>query len=98
VGELNGQHVKLTKFKGEFVWHKHEREDERFYVISGKLDLHFIDRLVHLSENEIIIVPRGIDHKPVAEEEVTVMLFEPACRLNTGNTKVKLIHDPQDKL
>ncbi len=98
VGELNGQHVKLAKFKGEFVWHKHDQEDELFYVISGAFDMHFRDKVVHLSENEMIIVPRGIEHKPVALEEVSVMFFEPASTLNTGNTTGKLTHAKLEKI
>lgn len=95
IGELNGQHVKLAKFKGEFVWHKHENEDEMFLVIAGVLKIEFRDKTVILNPGEFIIVPRGIEHKPVAEEEVSVMLFEPATTLNTGNidndlTKKKL--------
>ncbi len=85
IGELNGQHVKLAKFKGEFVWHKHENEDEMFLVIAGILKIEFRDKTVILNPGEFIIVPRGIEHKPVAEEEVSVMLFEPATTLNTGN-------------
>ncbi|MBN3584519.1 cupin domain-containing protein [Algoriphagus aestuarii] len=86
VGELNNQHVKLVKFQGEFVWHKHELEDEMFLVIEGEFDMHFRDKVVSLTKNEFIIVPKGIEHKPVAKEEVSVMLFEPNTTLNTGNT------------
>lgn len=85
IGELNGQHIKLAKFKGEFVWHKHDNEDEMFYVMKGCFDMHFRDRIVRIEENECIVVPKGIEHKPVAEEEVSVMLFEPATTLNTGD-------------
>lgn len=85
VGELNGQQVKLAKFKGEFVWHRHDHEDELFLVIRGGFQLEFRDRSVTLSEGEFIIVPRGIDHRPNAAEEVWVMLFEPAGTLNTGS-------------
>lgn len=90
VGELNGQHVKLVKLKGEFVWHKHENEDELFYVIRGCLNIEFRDKTVVVNENEFLIVPRGIEHRPVANEEVSVMLFEPATTLNTGNTENEL--------
>ncbi len=86
VGELNGQHVKLVKLKGEFVWHKHDDEDELFYVISGILSIEFRDRTVEIQPNEFIIVPKGTEHRPVALEEVAVMLFEPKTTLNTGNT------------
>ncbi|HMR92526.1 MAG TPA: cupin domain-containing protein [Chitinophagaceae bacterium] len=86
VGELNGQQVKLAKLKGEFVWHKHEQEDELFYVIKGELAIEFRDRTEIIRENEFIIVPRGVEHRPVAAEEVSVMLFEPAGTVNTGDT------------
>lgn len=87
VGELNGQQVKLVKFKGEFIWHHHEHEDELFYVAKGSFDMHFRDKVVTIHEGEFIIVPHGIEHKPVAEQEVEIMLFEPATTLNTGNTE-----------
>lgn len=86
VGELNGQHLKLAKLKGEFVWHSHQDEDEMFYVLKGSLKIEFIDQTITLGENEFLIVPRGVEHKPAAEEEVHVLLFEPAGTLNTGNT------------
>jgi len=85
VGELNGQHVKLVKFKGEFVWHHHAQEDELFLVIDGRFDMQFRDRTVTLEPGEFIIVPHGVEHRPVAAEEVHVLLFEPASTLNTGN-------------
>jgi mannose-6-phosphate isomerase-like protein (cupin superfamily) len=85
VGELNGQHVKLAKLKGEFIFHRHENEDELFLVIKGKLKMEFRDKIVELSEGEVLIVPKGIEHKPVADLEVWVLLFEPASTLNTGN-------------
>ena len=85
VGELNGQQVKLVKFKGEFVWHKHDNEDELFYVLNGSFKIEFRDKIVELKENEFIIVPKGVEHRPVAENEVSVMLFEPAATLNTGD-------------
>jgi mannose-6-phosphate isomerase-like protein (cupin superfamily) len=95
-GELNGQQVKLVKFKGEFVWHHHETEDELFLVVNGSFDMHFRDKVVTLNEGELNIVPHGIEHKPVAKEEVHVLLFEPATTLNTGNTEnertVKELH------
>lgn len=95
VGELNGQQVKIAKLKGEFIFHQHENEDELFMVIKGILKMEFRDKIVELREGEILIVPKGVEHKPVAEEEVWVMLFEPASTLNTGNvinerTKKKL--------
>ena len=85
VGELNGQHVKLVKFQGEFVWHKHDVEDEMFLVLHGTFQMEFRDRTVSLTEGEFLIVPRGIEHRPVAAEEVHVLLFEPAGTLNTGD-------------
>jgi mannose-6-phosphate isomerase-like protein (cupin superfamily) len=90
IGELNGQHVKLTKFQGEFVWHKHDSEDELFLVLEGEFDMEFRDKTVRLTKNEIIIVPRGVEHRPVAEKEVSVLLFEPASTLNTGNIESEL--------
>ncbi len=87
VGELNGQQVKLAKLMGEFDWHHHEHEDELFLVIKGTLVLRLRDREVALEEGEFFIVPRGIEHQPVAEEEVHVLLFEPASTLNTGNVR-----------
>lgn len=86
MGELNGQHVKLTKLKGEFIWHKHDDEDELFYILKGSLIMEFRDRTVTINENEFLIVPKGVEHRPVAPEEVSVMLFEPATTLNTGST------------
>lgn len=92
VGELNGQHVKLVKFQGEFVWHHHDHEDEMFLVIKGSFRMDFRDpageeRSIDLAEGEFLIVPRGTEHRPVAEHEVAVMLFEPAGTLNTGNVR-----------
>jgi GrpB-like predicted nucleotidyltransferase (UPF0157 family)/mannose-6-phosphate isomerase-like protein (cupin superfamily) len=87
VGELNGQHVKLVKFQGEFVWHKHDHEDELFLVVHGRFRMDFRDRQVRLEEGEFLIVPRGVEHRPVAEEEVHVLLFEPAGTLNTGDVR-----------
>ena len=85
VGELNGQQVKLAKLKGEFVWHHHEAEDEAFFVLKGSFRMEFREKTVLLSEGDMLIVPRGVEHKPVADEEVWVMLFEPASTVNTGN-------------
>ena len=84
-GELNGQQVKLVKFKGEFIWHHHDNGDELFYVVKGNFDMHFRDKIVTINEGEVIIVPHGTEHKPVAEKEVEILLFEPAGTLNTGN-------------
>jgi mannose-6-phosphate isomerase-like protein (cupin superfamily) len=87
VGELNGQQVKLVKFQGEFAWHHHDHEDEMFLVVKGRFRMEFRDRHVWLEEGEFLIVPRGIEHRPVAEEEAHVLLFEPASTLNTGNVQ-----------
>src|SRR3954468_1549579 len=96
VGELNGQQVKLVKFKGEFVWHKHDLEDELFYVVKGSFIMEFRDKSIELNENEFLIVPKGIEHRPVAVNEVSVMLFEPSSTLNTGDTKGELTRDMLD--
>lgn len=85
VAELNGQHVKLVKFRGEFVWHHHDREDELFLVHRGRFRMEFRDRTVELGAGEMIVVPHGVEHRPVADDEVEVVLFEPAGTLNTGN-------------
>lgn len=85
VGELNGQEVKLVKFKGEFPWHHHEKEDELFMAIKGSFRIEFRDRTVELSPGEFVIVPQGVEHRPVADGEVEVLLFEPANVRNTGN-------------
>ena len=87
VGELNGQHVKLVKLQGEFVWHHHENEDEMFLVIKGAITIELRDRHIHLGEGEFFVVPRGVEHRPVAAEEAHVLLFEPASTLNTGNVR-----------
>ena len=84
-GELNGQQVKLAKLLGEFIWHHHEDEDEMFYVLSGELTMEFRDRTVVVKPQEFLIVPRGVEHRPVAASEVHLMLFEPAGTVNTGN-------------
>jgi len=87
VGELNGQLVKLVKFQGPFVWHHHDTEDELFLVVKGRFRMEFRDRQVWLEQDEFLIVPRGVEHRPVAEEEAHVLLFEPASTLNTGNVR-----------
>lgn len=84
VGELNGQQVKLAKLLGEFIWHHHEHEDELFLVHRGRLRMEFRDNVVELGPGEVIIVPRGVEHRPVAPEVVEVVLFEPAGTRNTG--------------
>lgn len=96
VGELNGQHVKLVKFKGAFVWHKHDAEDEMFLVIEGMFHMHLRDKIVALHPGEFMIIPKGTEHMPVAEEEVHVMLFEPATTLNTGDQiEERTVTDPE---
>lgn len=97
VGELNGQHVKLAKLKGEFVWHHHDDEDELFLVVRGSLLIRLPEEEeVVLDEGEFLIVPRGVEHQPVAEEEVHVLLFEPAGTLNTGNVRnERTVEDPE---
>ena len=85
IAELNGQHVKLVKFQGPFVWHLHEHEDELFYVVRGEFRMELRDRTVELRAGEMLVVPRGVEHRPVADREVEVMLFEPASTVNTGS-------------
>ncbi len=87
VGELNGQHVKVVKLKGEFVWHHHENQDELFLVLKGRLVIQLRDRDIALEPGELFIVPQRVDHRPVAEEEAHVLLFEPVGTLNTGNVR-----------
>ncbi len=96
VGELNGQHVKLVKLQGQFIWHKHDHEDEPFQVIQGQLRMEFRDRQVWLEEGELLIVPRGVEHRPVAEEEVHDLLFEPTGTLNTGDVRdERTVQEPE---
>jgi mannose-6-phosphate isomerase-like protein (cupin superfamily) len=97
-GELNGQHVKLVKFSGEFVWHRHDEVDEFFLVVKGAFRMEFRDRQIALGEGEFLIVPRGVEHRPVADEEVQVLLFEPAGTLNTGNVRGELTVDILDRI
>ena len=87
VGALNGQHVKVVKFVGEFLWHSHANEDEMFLVVRGAFRMEYRDRSVDVREGEFVIVPRGVEHRPVAEEECSVLLFEPETTLNTGNVR-----------
>jgi len=97
-GELNGQQIKLAKFKGEFIWHKHENEDEMFIVIKGSFRMELRERTIELKEGEFIIIPKGTEHKPVADEEVSVMLFEPATTLNTGQVVNELTKTDLEKI
>jgi mannose-6-phosphate isomerase-like protein (cupin superfamily) len=87
VGEVNDSHVKLVKLQGEFVWHRHEREDELFLVVNGRITIRFREGDVLLEENEFLIVPKGVEHMPVAEKEAWVLLFEPKTTLNTGDVE-----------
>jgi mannose-6-phosphate isomerase-like protein (cupin superfamily) len=89
IGELNGQYVKVVKFKGEYDWHHHDNEDEMFLVVKGQFRLEMRDKSVDVEEGEFVIVPRGVEHRPVADEEVHVVLFEPATTLNTGNVRTE---------
>lgn len=93
VGILNGQHVKLAKLKGEFIWHHHDHEDELFLVLKGRLTLRMRERDVVVESGEFFIMPKGVEHLPVAEEEVHLILFEPAGTLNTGNLRNALTRD-----
>jgi mannose-6-phosphate isomerase-like protein (cupin superfamily) len=95
-GELNGQQVKLVKLKDEFVWHHHENEDELFLVVKGVLRMRFRDRAVEVREGEFIIVPRGVEHCPAADDECQVLLLEPATTLNTGNLRnARTVENPE---
>lgn len=95
-GELNCQQVKLAKLQGEFVWHKHDEEDELFFVVKGSLKMELREKTIIIEENEFLIVPRGVEHRPVAEEEVWLMLFEPASTLNTGDAESDLTKSQLD--
>ena len=98
VGELNGQHVKLVKFKGPFTWHHHEHEDELFYVVKGSFLMELRDKDIELNKGDFLVVPRGVEHRPNAAEEVWVMLFEPATTLNTGNKENEFTKKELEKL
>jgi len=87
IAELNGQLVKLVKIEGEFVWHHHDDEDELFLVVEGRLRMELRDRTVELAPGELIVVPRGVEHRPVADPGTSILLFEPASTLNTGNVR-----------
>ena len=98
VARLNGQEVKLAKFQGAFTWHHHEAEDELFLVHRGRFRMEFRDRTVELGPGDMIVVPRGVEHRPVADEEVEVLLFEPAGTLNTGNVRDAFTVDAPEAL
>ena len=98
VGELNGQQVKLVKFKGEFVWHHHDAEDEMFLVVNGAFTMELRNKTVYLEKGDFIIIPKGTEHRPVAHEEVHVMLFEPASTLNTGDKQTELTRNVLERI
>ena len=97
-GELNDSFVKLVKFKGQFVWHHHEAEDELFWVVKGRLVIRLRDRDLKLNEGEFVVIPKGVEHMPVAEEEVHVVLLEPKSTLNTGNVRDSRTLDALDRI
>jgi mannose-6-phosphate isomerase-like protein (cupin superfamily) len=98
IGELNDHRVKAVKLKGEFVWHQHEGEDEMFLVVKGRFNMEFRDKTIEVKEGEFLIVPKGTEHKPVAEEEVHILLIEPASTLNTGDVRNELTRDQLEKI
>lgn len=98
IGDLNESHIKVAKLKGEFVWHHHDHEDEMFLVMKGNLTIRFKDEDVELAEGEFLIIPKGVEHLPVAKEEVSVMLIEPKGTLNTGNVKNDRTLDSLDRI
>jgi len=98
IGELNGQSVKIAKVKGEFVWHNHKDEDELFYIIKGKLKIELEGKMLELSEGDMTIIPRGVEHKPIAEEEVWLMLFEPTATKHTGEVEHELTKTEIEKI
>jgi len=98
IAELNGQEVKIAKLHGEFVWHDHADEDELFFVVQGTLKIEFRDKMVELKAGEMIVVPRGVEHKPIAEDEVWVMLFEPANIKHTGGVEHELRVETYEKI
>jgi mannose-6-phosphate isomerase-like protein (cupin superfamily) len=98
VGDLNDSHIKLAKFKGEFTWHKHDHEDELFFVIKGKLLIKFRDQDIYLEEGEFLVIPKGVEHLPIAEQEVHVMLIEPKTTLNTGDVQSALTQNQLDRI
>jgi mannose-6-phosphate isomerase-like protein (cupin superfamily) len=98
IGELNGQQVKLVKLSGEFIWHHHEQEDELFLVVNGRFRMELRDRTIELGPGEMLIVPRGVEHRPVSDGEVSVLLFEPATTLNTGNVRGERTVEQPEKI
>ena len=98
IGQLNGQDVKLAKLQGEFVWHDHKEEDELFYIIKGTLKIEFRDKMIELQEGDMLIIPKGVEHKPIAEEEVWVLLFEPSNIKHTGDVEHELTKEKFEKI
>ncbi len=98
IGQLNGQDVKLSKLQGEFFWHDHKNEDELFYVIKGTLQIEFRDKMVTLNAGEMLVIPKGVEHKPIAEKEVWVLLFEPSTIKHTGDVEHELTKKTFDKI
>jgi mannose-6-phosphate isomerase-like protein (cupin superfamily) len=98
IGQLNGQDVKLTKLQGEFIWHDHKNEDELFYVLKGTLQIEFRDKICTLNEGEMLIIPSGVEHKPIAKEEVWVLLFEPSNIKHTGEVEHELTKETFEKI
>jgi mannose-6-phosphate isomerase-like protein (cupin superfamily) len=98
VAELNGQHVKVVKLQGEFVWHAHEKEDEMFLVVRGRMRIDFRDGTVELGEGDALVVPRGVEHRPAAAEECSVLLFEPAGTVNTGAVREARTRDRLERI
>ncbi len=98
IGQLNGQDVKISKLQGEFVWHDHKDEDELFYIIKGTLQIEFRDKISTLNEGDMLVIPKGVEHKPIAKEEVWVLLFEPSNIKHTGEVKHELTKETFDKI
>jgi mannose-6-phosphate isomerase-like protein (cupin superfamily) len=98
IGQLNGQDVKLAKLQGEFVWHDHKNEDELFYIIKGRLQIEFRDKMITLHEGDMLIIPKGVEHKPIAKEEVWVLLFEPSNIKHTGDVKHEFTKEKFEKI
>ena len=98
VAELNGQQVKVVKLRGAFVWHRHEREDELFLVVRGRMRIELRDGAIELGEGEALVVPRGVEHRPVADEECSALLFEPASTLNTGDVRDERTRDRLERI
>lgn len=98
VGEVNDAYVKVTKLKGDFFWHHHEEEDELFLVVKGRLRIELRDGMVELESGEFVVIPKGVEHRPVADEEVEVMLIEPKTTLHTGNVRNERTVDNQERI